>query len=281
VFINLNGKITRTDLANISPNNRSFRYGDGCFETMKIINGTILLQHLHFDRLFNSLSILKFKIPGFFTTGYLEQQVCDLLNENKHSAFARVRLTVYRGEAPIRQIDESLNFVIQSWTGDPATNVFNKKGLHVGIYADVRKTGDLISAIKSNNYLPYIMASIASNERSLDDCIICNAFGRIAEATIANVFIVENGLLKTPPLSEGCVGGVMRRYLIDCFRRESLPFVESPLTVDELLNASEVFLTNAIVGVRWVESIEQNNYVNSTSSLLHKKFIVPLLAQTF
>jgi branched-chain amino acid aminotransferase len=144
----------------------------------------------------------------------------------------------------------------------------------------VKKTSDFFSTIKSNNYLGYAMAAKWAVENGLDDTLLTNTFDRVADATIANVFIVTDGVIKTPLLTEGCVSGVMRKYLLNCFEEDSIPFSEAKISCNELLNASEVFLTNAIYGIRWVQKVGTSNYKNSSSALLHTKFILPLFSSS-
>ncbi|MCW3114207.1 MAG: hypothetical protein JWR18_2603, partial [Segetibacter sp.] len=159
LFSNWNGKIVENNKICISPDNRSFRYGDGCFETIKVINGEVLLADLHFQRLFSSLVILKFFIPTYFTSEYLTSGIEELVTKNGHSDFARVRLVVYRGDGALYDLeDKNPYFIIQSWSGKVETNFYNDTGLNVGIFSDAKKSADLFSAIKSNNYLPYAMA---------------------------------------------------------------------------------------------------------------------------
>jgi branched-chain amino acid aminotransferase len=277
LFSNWNGKIVENNKICISPDNRSFRYGDGCFETIKVINGEVLLADLHFQRLFSSLVILKFFIPTYFTSEYLTSGIEELVTKNGHSDFARVRLVVYRGDGALYDLeDKNPYFIIQSWSGKVETNFYNDTGLNVGIFSDAKKSADLFSAIKSNNYLPYAMAAMSARENALDDCILTNAFNRIVDATIANVFILSDGIIKTPSLTEGCVSGVMRKYLLNCFASEGMAHSETQITQEELLSASEVFLTNANYGVRWVRKIGSAVYFNAISSLIHKSFIAPL-----
>jgi branched-chain amino acid aminotransferase len=246
---------------------------------MKVINETVLLAELHFDRLFSSLETLHFTVPEFFTATYLNTAIKELVTKNGHTSLARVRLVVYRGDGGLYDVENNnVNFIIQSWPGKDASNYFNELGLVTDFFTDVRITADLFSAIKSNNYLRYAMAAIHAGKHGLDDCMLVNAFNRVADATIANVFIVTDGIIKTPALSEGSVNGVMRKHLLECFKKEAIPFAETKISAEELLNASEVFLTNAIFGIRWVEKVGNSNYHNSTSSLLHKKFIQPLFS---
>lgn len=272
-----NGEIRRNDSICISPDNRSFKYGDGCFETMKVLNGKLLLADLHFQRLFSSMQTLKFVIPPSITPAFLLSLVEELIKINGHKDLARVRLMVYSGDGNLYDTTERIPYyIIQSWNGSPSSNHLNETGLKTNIFFDAKKTVDVFSSLKSNNYLGYAMAAIWAREQGLDDCIVTNAFDRIAESTIANVFINSDGIIKTPSLEEGCVSGVMRKYLLGCFQSEGIPFSESAIDQDELFSASEVFLTNASFGIRWVSSIGKKTYNNSLSALIHKKFISPL-----
>ena len=279
LFINWNGKKVIGNQVNISPDNRSFRYGDGCFETMKMVNGKLLLQHYHFERLFNSVKLLKLRFSPNLLSNELLLQIYELAESNGQSGFARIRLTIYRKGGNNQKISSEAGYLIETMAGDETTQQYNEKGLQLGIYKDVKKSCDLFSAIKSNNYLPYTMAKIWANENKLDDGIVCNSSGRVADSTIANVFIVENGTIKTPPLSEGCICGVMRRHLMACFKSENLPFKEEPINIDQLLNAAEVFLTNAIIGIKWVAKIDKSEYTNATSAMVFENCIKPLFSR--
>lgn len=262
--------------AHISPGNRSFRYGDGCFETMKMVNQKLILEQYHFERLFASLEQLRLKLSSKIDKNALIRQIAELAQSTGHSGFARIRLTIYRQGEGNKSIGNEAGYIIQTMAGDEATKQFNLKGLQLGIFADAKKSCDLFSLIKSNSYMPYTMARIWAKEQQLDDSIICNSFDRIAESSIANLFIVENGIIKTPPLSEGCINGVMRRHLLSFFRSTGLPYKEEPISIAQLLNAQEVFLTNAIIGIKWVAKIGKSEYTNNVSSMLFEECLRPL-----
>ena len=275
--LNYNGKILPEDKLLISPNNRSFRYGDGFFETMKVINGRIVLDSLHFERLFSSLDTMMFDTPKLLTAAVLKEQVIALAKKNKHLASGRVRLTVFRGDGGLYDApDNHPNYLIQTWEMNPANHLLNENGLVIDVFKDSRKACDRFSHLKSNNYLCYVMAALWAKQRKLNDALVLNSHGRITDATIANVFIVNNGILQTPALTEGCVEGTMRRYLLQCVSKEGMRVQEKPITADELAGASEIFLTNAGYGMRWVQSCGNTNYQPQLAPLLHKKFIEPL-----
>ncbi|HLL44018.1 MAG TPA: aminotransferase class IV [Segetibacter sp.] len=260
-YINWNGKIVEKDNFHISPDNRSFRYGDGFFETMKIVDGNILLAGFHITRFFASLQLLSFDVPALFTPEYITTQVQNLVLKNKHASRARVRLTVYRGNGGLYDPENHYpNFVIQSWPLSEISSELNRDGLDIDIYTQARKVSDSFSMVKSNNYLPYAMAAIWAKKNKLNDCLLLNPYDNICDSTIANIFIVQNNLIKTPAIAEGCVNGVARSYLIDRCKKDNIAISETTISAQDLLHASEVFLTNAVAGIKWVKQLGEQTY---------------------
>ena len=276
VYVNQNGKVINEINAVVSINNRSFRYGDGCFETMKVSKGKLLFADYHFERLFNSLELLQFTVPSFLTPEYLLANILNLTQKNRHEKLARIRLTIYRGEGGLYDPQNLVpNFTIQTWELNPTNNLLNENGLVIDIFEKSRKICDNYSAIKSNNYLGYAMAALWTKEQHLNDAILLNPYNRVADATIANVFIIKDGIVKTPGLSEGGINGIMRRYLLNQLPEIAVPVEESMLTMDDLLEADELFLTNSIYGIRWVKQLRDKMYGNSITALISKKLVHP------
>ena len=274
-YINSNGKIIDKNRFYISPDNRSFRYGDGFFETMKIEDGKILLSDYHFKRLFSSLQILSFDLPSLFTPEYFTTQIQNLVIKNNHFSLARVRLMIYRGNGGLYDPENHYpNFIIQTWQLQQATNDLNTNGLDIDIYKEARKVFDSFSMVKSNNYLGYAMAALWAKKNKLNDCLLLNAGNNICDSTIANIFIVHKNLIKTPAISEGCIDGVARLYLIESCKKDNIKISETIISINDTLNASEVFLTNAVNGIRWVKRSGEQTYKNSPVALqLHNDYM--------
>lgn len=269
-YINLNGKIQPGDKPALLVSNRGYRYGDGLFETIKVINGKILLAQYHFERLFSGLSLLKFEIPKLFTAVKLTEEILGLCKKNECEQQARVRLSVFRGNGGLNDEDKTLQYVIECWPMDESVNKLNENGLVIDIYPDAKKSCDVFSNLKTANFLPYTMAALYAKENKLNDCLLLNESGHIADATTANLFIIKDGIIITPALSEGGVNGVMRRHLLERVKVKGPGFKveESIITIDDLFHAEEVFLTNAIKGIRWVKQFRDKTYGNTISSLL-------------
>lgn len=276
-FINDNGKLIQIGEWRLSPDNRSFRYGDGCFETMRMIEGKIILEEYHFERLWSSLSTLKFQVFENLNTGKVSAEILQLAKKNNQTKNCRVRLTFYRGDGGLfDNINQQANYIIQTWAMADHPTWQNDQGLNVGIYRLAKKNCDTFSSIKTNNFLPYTMAAMWANEMKLNDAILLNAFDTIADSTIANVFIVDSGTVLTPKLSDGPINGVMRRYLLSCFKQEGMATHEISITEKELTQASEVFLTNSVFGLRSVKQIGNNKFSNQVSGFIFEKFVAPL-----
>ena len=276
-FLNFNGKMFRNDKLLISPDDKSFRYGDGCFETMKMVSGKIVLEAFHFERLFTSLQILQINKPNYFITDVFKEEILDLAKRNHHKKSARIRLTISRGEGGLYENENNKpNYLIQTWDLNTSNNKLNENGLVMNVFSNARKICDDYSHIKNNNFLCYALGALWAKQHKLNDVVLLNPFDKVADSTIANIFIVNNGIIKTPALSEGCIAGVTRKYLLMLMREEGMPVEETSISVEELMSASEIFLTNSIFGIRWVKEMGKSNYKNQLSSLLFKKFITPL-----
>ncbi|MFY7898621.1 MAG: aminotransferase class IV [Chitinophagaceae bacterium] len=280
VYANQNGLIIREDKAVVSINNRGFRYGDGFFETMKFMNNQIVLSDYHFERLFHSLKVLQFDVPSNFTASYFTDQIKALVQKNGHSKLARIRLTIYRSEGGLYDPKNHVpNYTIQTWALNAANNQLNENGLVIDFFEDAQKSCDIYSSIKSSNYLPYAMAALWAKNQHLNDALVLNTHHRIADATIANIFIVKDNSIFTPALSEGCVNGVMRKHIIHYLHSNQQNIQETSISKQDVLEADEVFLTNGIYGIRWVQNCGNKKYHQLVIRQIYKQAISPLFTK--
>lgn len=257
-YVNFNGEIIPSGKAILTADNRSFRYGDGLFETIKVVKGRIILENFHFERFISGAGILQFDPAPGLTREVLAVRILDLCERNGHSQHARVRMVLFRGNSGLFDpSDHFPNVIIQTWALPAAGGSGNESPVSpeewvIGIFPDARKSCDLYANLKSNNYQVSVQAAIYAGRHQLNDCLVLNSYGRIAESAIANIFYCKNGKIYTPPLSEGCVAGVMRRFLLEEAEKEGMDLVEKTTTLTDLESADEVFLTNVIQGIRRV-----------------------------
>jgi branched-chain amino acid aminotransferase len=269
-FLNFNGKIFRSDKVFIGANNRSLRYGDGLFETMKIQGGKIVMADDHFDRLWKGLQLLEFDVPLSFSREILTKQILALPGKNLHPRDVRVRLNVFRGDGGLNDaINNFPNYIIQTWVLPDHSNQLNSNGIVTGIYEDARKTCDAFSNLKHNNFLPYVMGALHAKKMKWNDAVVLNSYGRICESTIANIFYIKDNMVHTPALSEGCIAGVMRKNLLAKLPAIGYEVIKKEVTVDDLMNADEVFFTNSVSPIRWVKSINDKEYGNTIIQKIH------------
>jgi len=246
--------------------NGAFRYGYGLFETMLIENGEIQLKEFHWERLFGGLKQLYFEIPALMTAGWLEEEVLHTVKKNQAEKLCRVRLQMYAGGGGLYSIESRrLGFIIECSPLETDTLKLNENGLIAGIATGLSKSVDALSNLKSCNALLYAIAARQSKENKWNDALLCNTNGYIIESTIANIFWIKDEVVYTPPLSDGCVAGVMRRYIT-----EKVPASERSLNLEELLLADEVFLSNAIKKMRWVKNIDGKTFSNKQTKNIYR-----------
>lgn len=273
-WLNFNGTFFDEKSPVLRADNRSFRYGDGLFETMKVVVGAIQLKELHFQRLFSGMQTLDIVMPGFISEDIFADQISRTIRKNHLVGPARVRLTVFRGDGGLHDFKHSSGgYVVQVWPISSSSLALNEEGLKLGLYEGGKKSVDSLANLKSNNFLLYSMGALHTKKNRLGDSLILNTYGRVCDTTIANVFWVSGGTIFTPPLSEGCVAGVMRNHLISRLPEMGYTVTEKELHPDELLEADEVFLTNAISGLKWVGEFKNKTYANNISSKIFQHTI--------
>lgn len=269
-YYNLNGKNYLNTQNNIAVNNRSFRYGDGFFETMKIVDGQLMYQDLHILRIKSSLEILQFAIPKHFSFNDLCQQVVALAKKNKMQNLARVRIVFFRGNGGLYDaVDSKPNILIETYNLENNNN-WNENGLTIDTYKLAKKSDDIYSNLKSNNYLQYVMAALWAKQNKLNDAILYNTKLNITDSTIANIFVIKNKEIFTPNLSEGCVNGVMRKFIIQKLNEHGIKVFETSISEKNLLDADEIFLTNVIKGITWVKMFRNKTLSNTQTKQLWK-----------
>jgi branched-chain amino acid aminotransferase len=299
IMMNFDGAVLPAGQGVLTADNRGFRYGDGLFETMLAGGGRIRLGPYHFERLLSGMRTLRFEPAAPFASA-IERQILELCAINGHngtggvgevkegeetggaarpgdmgeSGYSRVRLTVFRGDGSLTgAIDTFPHYIIQSspWPAGPSG--WSAGGLVIDIFTGGCKACDEYATLKSNNYLLYSLAAMYGQERGLDDCLVLNSHGRLADSTIANLFYIKGHRFYTPPLSEGCVAGVMRRYLLEALPLAGYSVQEQPVSPEELAGADEIFLTNALRGIRWVRAFRGITYGNRLTAAVHEQII--------
>jgi branched-chain amino acid aminotransferase len=261
----LNGELISGNINSHSLLNRGFLYGDGFFESMRFEKNKILLLDDHLHRLHRSLVLMEMSGQGFPDKQEMISYAQQLIKANHHGDYARLRLTVFRDASGFYAPEGSkASWVLQSSALEGSYG-WPEKGIHIGIYTRQSKARGPYSSIKSTSSLFYIMAALHAQKEKWDDALVLNTSGNIIEATSSNVFLVYNKTLITPPLSEGCVDGVFRKFILDLSDKKGIPFREQMVTETELNLATEIFLTNTIRGIRWVDRLGDKVFENKVA----------------
>ncbi|MCE3260127.1 MAG: 4-amino-4-deoxychorismate lyase [Bacteroidetes bacterium] len=267
----LNGHLISVYEPSVAFNNRAFRYGDSLFESIRLCNNRLMFLRDHITRLKLGMTVMRMNLPAEFIYENIQELIIQLLKHNVHAPHARIRLTVFRAEGGYYTPESNdISFLIES-EELPGFYELNQKGLWVDIYGDIKKSVNKLSNLKTGNALLYVMAGLAKQSMKLDECFIINENGAICESISSNIFAVKNGTIYTAPLTEGCIAGIMRKQIISIANQNKILTFESPLTVNTLMNADEVFLTNAIQGIQWVGQFKQRFYTNKMAQFFTDK----------
>ena len=271
-MINFNGTIVSED-ANILTHNRAFLYGDGVFETVKIINNKILFLEDHYFRLMSSMRVVRMEIPMNFTMEFLEEQILTLVNKNGLTSSSRARITVYRNDGGYYlPQNNTISFLIHAVALENTLYSIEKKEYEVDLYKDFYITKQLLSSIKTTNKIINITGSIFANENGLDNCLLLNDSKNIIEALQGNIFMLMGNKLITPPVSEGCLNGIMRKQILSLAKKiENLDVVEEVISPFDLQKADELFLTNVIKGIQPITQYRKKTFAKKISLQLLEK----------
>jgi len=270
-MVNHNGTFVSSDL--VLTQNRAFLYGDAVFETVKIVNGKILFFEDHYFRLMASMRILRMNIPMAFTLEFLEQELLKVAETNGHLNSARVRITVYRNDGGFYlPKDRGVSYLISSNELTTTSYQIFSGNYEVELYKDFYVSSQLLSTLKTTQKMISTLGSIFADENGYDNCLLLNESKNVTEALNGSLFMLMGNKLQTPPLSEGCLNGIMRKQILTIARKiEGIEVVEEPISPFDLQKADELFCTNVIQGIQPITKYRKKEYVTTFSQSLVEK----------
>ena len=267
-MVNFNGTLVEKT-ANSLSENRGFLFGDAVFETLKIVDNRVLFLEDHYFRLMSSMRILRMEIPMTFTMEFLEEQILELVQATAFEDSARVRLTVFRnsGGFYLPETNE-VSYLIQSTALDSKEYILNTNRYEVDLFKDFYITKQLLSSIKSTNKAVQITGSIFAKENDLQNCILLNDSKNAIETLNGNLFMLKDGKLITPPVSEGCLNGIMRKQVLTIAKTMDVEVVEEIISPFDLQKADELFVTNVITGVQPITKYRKKDFTATFAASL-------------
>jgi len=268
-YVNNNGNLVSTEGYAIKVGNRGHLYGDGLFESIRVLKGHPINLENHLNRLRAGMEVMHMNYPDEFGVAFFEREIQALLTKNEITGSARIRLSIDRRRGgTFLPLSNHVDYLIEVDPILPDKFELNAEGLKIDLYNDMKKQVNFLSQYKTKNCLIYIMGRLKAKEQAVDDLLILNDKMGIIESTSSNLFIVSNGVLYTPGVDLGCLGGTMRMQIINLALKHNVKVYECNISPQNLLAADEVFLTNAIRGVMWVGTYRTKEYDNKFSQEL-------------
>lgn len=248
VFID--GQIVDRAEARISVVDHGLLYGDGVFEGMRAHGGVVFAIERHLKRLTIGARALHLELPGGID-GIHDVVLRTLEADGGGDRY--IRLVVTRGDGPLG-LDptrcEGSRVVCIVDTIALFSDEKRAAGLSLITSSFRRPPPEVLDPrIKSLNYLNNVQAKGEAVRQGADDALMLNMRGHVAETSVANLFVVRDGVLMTPPVTDGCLDGVTRGTVIECARELGIPFVERTLGRMDLFGADEVFMTGTGAGI--------------------------------
>jgi branched-chain amino acid aminotransferase len=274
-MINYNGNLQPYTTVALTSDNRAFKYGDGVFETLKIVNSKIIFFEEHYFRLMASMRMIRMEIPMDFTQENLEKEIIKTANAQGLIDSSRVRLTVFRKDGgKYFPLTNEIDYVIEV-----AELIVKPKSEYiVDLFKDHYVHSGILSTIKSTNRILNVVSSIYATENELDSCILLNEKKQIVEVIHGNIFLVKGTEIITPSITEGCIKGVIRNKLIQILKKNpTYSTVEREISPFELQKADELFITNSIIDIQSVTNYRKKIYKTEIGeemrALLKKEYV--------
>jgi len=257
-MLNFNGNlITKLDFK-LSFQNRGFTYGDAIFDTSKFINGEIQFVEDHYFRLMASMRMLRMEIPLSFNLEFFKKEIVKTIKPNNLENQARIKFTVFRNEGGFYTPNTNkISYLVEV----NALEIKTKTSYSIDIFKDYHSNTDLLSTIKTNNRIINVISSIYANENHLDNCLLINHNKHIVEASNANIFLIFGNVVVTPPISDGCIKGIMRKKVMESITQiGEFVLEEKSISAFDLQKADSVFLTNSVIGIQTVTNYRKKEY---------------------
>ncbi|MCX2838315.1 aminotransferase class IV [Salinimicrobium sp. MT39] len=270
-MVNINGQLFEEKEASLSIANRGFAYGDAVFETIRVINGRIIFWEDHYFRLMASMRIMRMDIPATFSPEFLEAEILQIVRENDlFDTQARVKLNVSRqaGGFYTPQTNE-IDYLITAEALPDAFYLLNEDFYEVELFKDHYVAKGLLSTLKTNNRAVNVLAGIYAIENDYHNCLLLNEQKNVVEALNGNIFLVVGNVIKTPPITDGCLKGITRGKILEIIKKlPDYTFEEASISPFELQKADEMFISNVVMGIQPVKKYRKKEYSSEVAKVL-------------
>ena len=270
-MVNINGQLLENKEANLPVTNRGFAYGDAVFETIRVINGRIIFWEDHYFRLMASMRIMRMEIPIEFSPEFLESEILQIVRENDlFESQARVKFSIARKPGGLYTPETNeIDYVITAAELPQAFYLLNDGVYEVELFKDHYVTAGLLSTLKTNNRAVNVLAGIYAKENAYSNCLLLNDQKSVVEAFNGNIFLVKDNVIKTPPLTDGCLKGITRGKILEIIKKlPDYTIEEASISPFELQKADEMFVSNVILGIQPVTKYRKKEFKNEVGKSL-------------
>ncbi|MDF4223133.1 aminotransferase class IV [Maribacter sp. M208] len=269
-MFNFNGSLLDDDTSFLNEKNRGLQLGDAVFEELRVLNGDIIFLEDHYLRLMSSMRILRMDIPMNFTMEFMEQEILKSISEGELKEAKQIKFTVFRNSSNDFSIsDNSISYFITHKTLADPFFILNAQAYEVELYKDFYKNSSMLSNLDTNNKIVNVVGAVYAQENDYQDCLLLNERKQVIESLNGNLFVVKGNQIKTAPVTDGCVNGILRKKLIDIVSKlNDFEFLEESISPFELQKADELFIVNNIVGIISVTKYRKKDFVNVTAKNL-------------
>ncbi len=276
-MVNYNGIVLPDSKVALPPENRGLHYGDAVFETIKVSGGKVLYWEDHYFRLMAAMRVMRMEIPMSFTFEFLEDEIRKTIEATSEKATAyRIKLLVWRSwGGKYTPLATTVEYAIFVEVLDDPFYTLNEDVYEVELFKDHYVNSGLLSTLKTNNRAVNVLAGIYAEENEYQNCLLLNENKQVIEALNGNLFLVNGDTIKTPPLADGCLNGIIRKQLIAILRQlPDYTLEETSISPFELQKADELFVTNTIVGIQPISQFRKKSYTTNVAKDLLAKLNV-------
>lgn len=266
-MFNFNGELLNEDDKILDAKNRGLQLGDAVFEELRVVTGDVIFLEEHYLRLMSSMRLLRMEIPMNFTMEFMEEEILKTVSNVDLKQTKRVKFTVFRNNDVLA--NNSISYIITTSILPNPFYILEEEDYEIELFKDFYKNSSMLSNLDTNNKILNVVGGIYAQENDYQDCLLLNETKQVVETLKGNIFLVNKNVIKTPPLSDGCLNGILRKKLMDIIiKLEDYELQELSISPFELQKADELFAVNSIEGIISITKYRKKDFTNSIAKKL-------------
>ena len=263
-MFNFNGKLLNEDDKILDAKNRGLQWGDAVYEELRVVSGEVIFLEEHYLRLMSSMRILRMEIPMNFTMEFMEEEILKTVLKKGLKVTKRVKFTVFRNSENDEALaNNSISYIVTTSILLNPFYILEENEYEVELFKDFYKNASMLSNLDTTNKILNVVGRIYAQENDYNDCLVLNEQKQVIESLNGNIFLIQKNVIKTPPLTDGCLNGILRKKVIEIISKlEDYELQELSISPFELQKADELFTINAIDGIISITKYRKKVYSN-------------------